>query len=70
MTTDTMKLSAIEAAVKFPKAGANLLELIRLWRSRSRQRRDLAELTLQQLQDAGISVEAARAETAKRFWQA
>lgn len=43
---------------------------LRLWSERSRQRRQLAEFTADQLYDIGVTRAAANAEAAKRFWQA
>jgi uncharacterized protein YjiS (DUF1127 family) len=43
---------------------------VRLWDERSRQRRQLAELTDDQLYDIGVTYAEAQAEAAKRFWQA
>lgn len=70
MTTTTLDLSAIGGGVDFPASGISALGLIKTWRSRARQRRDLAQLSIEQLEDIGISPEAAAAESAKRFWQA
>jgi uncharacterized protein YjiS (DUF1127 family) len=44
--------------------------LFRQWVQRSRQRRQLAALTPEQLRDIGITSEAAQREAAKPFWQA
>ncbi len=70
MSTATLDLSAIDGGVNFPASGINALGLIKLWRARARQRRHLSQLTTEQLNDVGISSEAAAAEVAKRFWQA
>ncbi len=43
---------------------------VHLWDERSRQRRQLAELTDHQLYDIGVTRAEASAEAAKRFWQA
>ena len=42
--------------------------VIRLWRERARQRRDLAEMSPDILRDIGVSPKAARAEAARPFW--
>lgn len=70
MTTTTLDLSAIDGGVNFPASGINFLSLVKQWRGRARQRHDLAQLTAEQLNDVGISPEAAAAEVAKHFWQA
>jgi uncharacterized protein YjiS (DUF1127 family) len=47
--------------------------LVRLWRTwfkRTRQRRDLAELSDTQLRDVGLSREAIKREVEKPFWMA
>jgi len=44
--------------------------IIRLWRERARQRRDLAEMSPDMLRDIGVSPRAARAEAARSFWLA
>lgn len=41
---------------------------IGLWRERARQRRKLAEMSPQMLEDIGVSVSAARAEASRPFW--
>ncbi len=46
------------------------MKLIRLWSQRAEQRRHLTTLTLRELEDVGISAEAAAAEAAKPFWRA
>ncbi|MFQ5935894.1 MAG: DUF1127 domain-containing protein [Acidiferrobacterales bacterium] len=43
---------------------------VRLWDERSRQRRQLAEFTDEQLYDIGVTYAEAQAEAAKHFWQA
>lgn len=40
------------------------------WSERARQRRHLSHLTPRELEDIGISAEAASHEAAKPFWQA
>lgn len=39
-----------------------------IWRERARQRRDLAEMSVEMLRDIGVSPAAARAEAGKPFW--
>jgi len=43
--------------------------VFRIWMERSRQRRDLANLDIQGLNDVGISPYDARREINKPFWQ-
>ncbi len=47
-----------------------LVMLLNTWYQRSRQRRQLAELSEAQLRDIAISPAQALAESAKPFWQA
>ena len=49
---------------------ARVAKVLRQWSERATQRRQLSGLTLRELEDVGISVEAAVAETAKPFWRA
>ena len=49
---------------------AHLVREAKLWHVRAQQRRVLRELTSDQLEDIGISREAAWKEAAKPFWQA
>jgi len=46
-----------------------LLSETRVWHARKRQRRTLLELTPAQLDDIGITREAALEEAAKPFWR-
>jgi len=46
-----------------------LMMLLNTWYQRSRQRRQLAELSEAQLRDIAISPAQALAESAKPFWQ-
>lgn len=48
---------------------SGLSDRIRLYSARSRQRRQLASLSPQQLEDVGICEHAARQEAKKYFWQ-
>ncbi|MCP5083058.1 MAG: DUF1127 domain-containing protein [Alphaproteobacteria bacterium] len=45
-----------------------MMKLIRRWSDRADQRRHLATLTRRELDDVGISPEAAAEEVAKPFW--
>lgn len=46
-----------------------MMKLMRRWSERAKQRRHLATLTRTELDDVGISTEAAAAEVAKPFWR-
>ncbi|MEM1049032.1 MAG: DUF1127 domain-containing protein [Pseudomonadota bacterium] len=48
---------------------ARTLKIIRQWSERATQRRHLARLTPEALEDIGISREAAAVEAAKPFWR-
>jgi uncharacterized protein YjiS (DUF1127 family) len=45
------------------------LATLRLWRQRTRSRRELAGLDEYQLRDFGVSQSQAQFESGKRFWQ-
>ncbi len=49
---------------------ARATRLVLQWSERARQRRHLSALTPSELDDVGISWEAASAEAAKPFWRA
>jgi len=49
---------------------SRLARVLRLWSARVHQRQHLAELSLQRLEDIGVSADEASAEAAKPFWQA
>ena len=70
MTTATIKLHAPDHGVSLRESAATLLKAANLWRSRARQRKHMLELSVDQLQDVGITREAALAEAAKPFWHA
>jgi uncharacterized protein YjiS (DUF1127 family) len=46
-----------------------LMDTARIWIARSRQRRELGELTGDILKDIGVSREEAQREAAKPFWR-
>lgn len=48
---------------------ASLVSLLRLWRFRQRQRRELAQLPDFMLKDIGVSRYEANAEASKPFWK-
>ena len=49
---------------------ARVEKILRRWNERAKQRQHLSGLTARELEDVGISVEAAAAEVAKPFWRA
>ena len=70
MTTTTIRLpNIVQDDVVRPATSAGL-ETLKLWRSRARQRKHLARLTPEQLDDIGISVSQAMTEAAKPMWRA
>ena len=69
MTTTTIKLPFPVRTDELAGTIAKYWEVVQVWRSRTRQRRHLALLTPEQLEDVGISPEAARYEIAKPFWR-
>ena len=48
---------------------AQLLTLLNTWYQRSRQRQQLAQLSVRQLDDIGLDRATALAEAAKPFWR-
>ena len=70
MTTTTIRLpDTVQGDVVRPAVAAGL-KTLKLWRSRARQRKHLARLTPQQLDDIGISISEAITEAAKPMWRA
>ena len=68
MTTAILKYTQPGQSVglgQFIKMG---LDLVFLWQARASQRRQLADLSAEQLSDIGISRTAALEEAAKPFW--
>jgi len=53
-----------------PGTPSGIVSLIALWRSRHRQRRQLARLDQSMLDDIGVTNWEAAREAAKPFWQA
>ncbi len=72
MTTTVLKDRAVFRHATVATTSATILErtwaTLGLWRERARERRHLAEMTPQMLNDIGISRAAARAEAARPFW--
>ena len=72
MTTTVLKDRAVFRHATVAATSATVLErtwaTLGLWRERARERRHLAEMTPQMLNDIGISRAAARAEAARPFW--
>jgi uncharacterized protein YjiS (DUF1127 family) len=52
-----------------PVSTRDLPVLLRVWYQRARQRRQLAQMNAWQLEDIGISRDAALDEAGKPFWQ-
>jgi len=48
---------------------SGVLKAVALWRARARQRRQLLNLSAEQLADIGVSREAATIEAGKPFWE-
>ena len=48
---------------------AQLVKLLNTWYQRSRQRQQLAQLSVRQLDDIGLDRATALAEAAKPFWR-
>ena len=69
MTTTTIKLPISSRPDVAPISATSIWKVVQTWRARARQRRRLTELTTDQLEDVGITVEAARIEAAKPFWK-
>ena len=68
----SQNLSACERPLQIPLVGFskwNLLKQIKIWMSRSRQRRDLAALDKRLLADIGYTATQAREEFTKPFWK-
>ena len=68
----SQNLSAHRKAIQFPLIGFsrwNVIMQVKVWRSRSRQRKDLAKLDQRMLADIGYTVAQAREEFAKPFWK-
>jgi uncharacterized protein YjiS (DUF1127 family) len=53
-----------------PTLKQRLAMQLKIWRARTRARRDLAMMDARSLRDAGISPAAAAYESSKTFWQA
>lgn len=70
MTTTTLKLQPPIQTEGFVATAVQGWQMVQLWRSRARQRRQLANLAPELLHDLGITLDAARAEIAKPFWRA
>lgn len=49
---------------------SHALQVLRLWRRRSRERREMAEWSLRDMNDAGVSWCDAVTEMNKPFWRA
>lgn len=69
MNTTTFELRAPRETTETPSVAARAWSLLELWRSRARQRRQLAQLSPELLWDIGVTADSARAETQKAFWR-
>ena len=69
MTTTTLRRDTHEEYAHIAERTRQARQLLAFWHSRARQRRHLSELVPAQLDDVGITAEAARAEAAKPFWR-
>jgi len=69
MAHDWRKDMTIPLTLKRPALRLPQLRRIRLWRRNSATRDALARLSPHQLRDIGLTVEAARREAARPFWQ-
>lgn len=65
----SQSLSVSEKAVKLPSYQAKILKKITLWKSRSRQRKALAQLDERMLIDIGYTAEQAQQEINQPFWK-
>ena len=70
MTTTTINLQFLDQTPSTQSMAVQTWKVIQLWRSRARQRMQLADLSPELLRDVDISLDAARAEAAKPFWRA
>jgi uncharacterized protein YjiS (DUF1127 family) len=65
---DTFITAIVKQVRAFGEFPVNMLKAAYLWQQRSDQRRQLSELSDNQLRDMGISREVARLEYTKPFW--
>ena len=70
MTTTTVRLPNTVQVDMVRTAVSAGLDTLKLWRNRARQRRHLARLTPEQLDDIGVSIGEAIREAAKPMWRA
>ena len=70
MTSTALKNHSAVRSATFAGTFARAWATIETWRERARQRRHLAEMSVEMLTDIGISRSAARAEAGKPFWSA
>ena len=69
MTTVTLKYAHLGEFDNLGSVFHRALSRVFLWQMRASQRRQLAELSADQLRDIGISRAEALAEAAKPFWR-
>ncbi|HEY1720099.1 MAG TPA: DUF1127 domain-containing protein [Magnetospirillaceae bacterium] len=65
----TQTLRLVQPAVRPEAIIQGLLDLVRLWRRRARERAELAGLTEYELHDFGASRSAVAGEMKKPFWR-
>ena len=70
MTTTALKIQLALPHTTVSTALARTWSTVSLWRERARQRTHLSEMSVAMLEDVGISVSQARAESGKPFWSA
>lgn len=70
LTGNTRFHGGANAVFHGPVAFDNIVRATTRWMARSSQRRHLSTLSTRQLEDVGISANAAAAEAAKPFWRA
>lgn len=63
-------IALIPAKPRFAGPLQSILEMLAVWRHRSRTRRHLALLDARELADLGLTRAQQRAEAGKWFWQA
>ena len=68
MTTRTLKSTIAIPRINLSAVLGRACTAVGQWRERARQRRQLAEMSVEMLRDIGISASAAQAEASKPFW--
>ena len=70
MTLTTLRHPTPVTGVSLQQLLSRTTTTLRLWHDRARQRRQLVELSPEQLRDIGVSHGDAQLEADKPFWQA